>query len=216
MISCVIFDFDGTLVDTGPGIKSCVVKALRETGCPIPSESVLDQFPGPPLTESFSKFCGINGAENDTVVERFRSLYAEEGLWQSVLYPGVQEGLRRLVSAGRTLCVATSKPGVFVDMLLHSFGIAHLFTRIEAVSISGQPRGKSDMIRSAMEFTQFDRKTVCMVGDRKFDLRPAKQLGIWSAAVSYGYGTMEELTAESPDVVVSSFDEVASWVLRQE
>lgn len=216
MISCVVFDFDGTLVDTGPGIKSCVVKTLGEMGRPIPDESTLDQFLGPPLTESFSKFCGIDGEKNDAAVKRFRALYSEEGLWQSVLYPGVREGLHRLTSAGRKLCVATSKPDVFVDKLLNLFEIAYLFTRVEAVSISGRPRGKRELIRSAMDFTRFDGKSVCMVGDRKFDLQPARQLGIWSAAVSYGYGTIDELTAEGPDQIFSSFDEMISWVLLQE
>lgn len=215
MIDRALFDFDGTISDTGPGIKFCVAKSLKDMGYPVLEEAVLNQFIGPPLADSFRKFCGIAGTENIAIVKHFRQLYNTEGIWQSTLYPGVKEGLEHLSASGRKLYLASSKPEIFVRKLLERFEISSSFAGVEAISITGYERTKCELVRAALDHFGSSNNEACMVGDRKFDIAAAQTMGIYSIGVSYGYGSMEELLAEEPNEIFSTFPEVVNWILAQ-
>lgn len=214
MFDDIFFDFDGTLIDTGPGVKACVCETLSDLGYGIPEETVLNQFLGPPLEESFSRFCGIGDAEIGKAVAHFRQKYNETGLWNSCLYPGVAEGLQTLKEAGSSLYIASSKPYVFIDKLLDRLNLSEYFSGIEANPMSGKSRSKETLIGSVMERNKLSQMECCMVGDRKYDILAAQAVGIRTIAVTYGYGKREELIAASPDWLISSFGGAVKAILQ--
>lgn len=216
MFKHIFFDFDGTLVDTGPGVKACVCETLSDLGYKVPEEIVLNQFLGPPLEESFSHFCGIEDAEIGEAVAHFRQKYNETGLWNSCLYPGVAEGLQTLKEAGSSLYITSSKPYVFVDKLLDRLNLSEYFSGIEANPMLGKYRSKETLISSVMERNKLPKVECCMVGDRKYDITAARTLRIRALAVAYGYGTQEELDMVQPDWVAPSFQQAVGWLLRED
>lgn len=215
MFNDIFFDFDGTLIDTGPGVKACVCETLSDLGYGIPEETVLDQFLGPPLEESFVRFCGIRNEEVGKAVVNFRQKYNATGLWNFCLYPGVAEGLLALKEAGSSLYIASSKPYEFVDKLLDRLNLLEYFSGIEANSMSGKSRSKEMLIGSVMEQNKLSQMECCMVGDRKYDIIAAHTLGIGSLAVTYGYGTWEELHLARPDWIAPSFPQAVGWLLGE-
>lgn len=214
MFTDIFFDFDGTLVDTGPGVKACVCETLSDLGYEVPEEIVLNQFLGPPLEESFSRFCGIEDAKIRVAVAHFRQKYNESGLWNSHLYPGVAEGLQALKEGGISLYIASSKPYVFVAKLLDRLNLSEFFSGVEANPVSGKSHSKETLIGAVMERSKLSPMECCMVGDRKFDILAAQVVGIRTIAVTYGYGKREELIALNPDWLVSSFEGVVGVILQ--
>lgn len=98
----VLFDLDGTLTDSGPGIASSVLYALEQMGFPAPPPEELRRFVGPPLFTSFTQFCGMTAAQAEKAITLYRSVYNTRDVYKSVVYPGVPETLCALREAGRT------------------------------------------------------------------------------------------------------------------
>lgn len=109
MYKYILFDLDGTLTDSAPGIIRCVQYALEKCGKGTCPERELLPFIGPPLTESFQKICGMTAAEANTALEYYRERFARVGMYENSVYDGIPELLQNLRQAGKTLAVATSK-----------------------------------------------------------------------------------------------------------
>ena len=108
-----LFDLDGTLTDPGLGIKNSIRYALEKYGAPALTEGELDTFVGPPLLDSFQKYCGVDREEALRLVQLYREYFLERGLYENRLYDDVDETLSELTRRGAKLYVATSKPEPF-------------------------------------------------------------------------------------------------------
>ncbi|MBR6744498.1 MAG: HAD family hydrolase [Clostridia bacterium] len=205
----ILFDLDGTLTDSAEGIVNSVVYALERKGVPYASKQALRRFVGPPLQDAFRDYCGFSEEEAKDAVRLFREYFTEKGIYENAVYEGVPEMLRSLCKAGFRLAVATSKPEAFAKQILERFDLAKYFTVIAGASMDGTD--KPTVIRQALSRLHTEPSfRALMVGDREHDIFGAKEVGIASLGVLYGYGSEEELKeagaaylADSPSAIVS-------------
>ena len=210
----VFLDFDGTLIDTGPGVKECIRETLMHFGYPCLEESILNKFLGPPLEDSFSLYCSMKKNEVHDAVKFFRKIYNDDGLWNAKVYPYVVDGLKLLIQSGIRIYIVSSKPKEFIVKLLDREDIKDMFSGIEANSISGIPREKDKLIELIMEREKMNCNNCFMVGDRKYDVQAARAIGIGAVGVTYGYGSKDELETAGADYIANSFVQAASWLIK--
>ena len=200
----VLFDLDGTLTESAPGITNAASYALKAFGIDMkPSE--LEFFVGPPLQGSFER-CGLTGAQAREAIDVYREYYVAKGMFENAPYAGVEDMLRRLREAGAELIVATSKPEQFAVSILERFGLAAYFTVIAGSTLDETRTDKPDVIEYALaEAGVTDRSAAIMVGDRSYDVEGAKATGLASMGVLYGYGAAKEF-AEADHVAKTPSD----------
>ncbi len=216
MTKYVLFDLDGTLTDPKLGITSCVQLALSHFGIQVDNLDELEPFIGPPLKDSFMNFYGLSDEQAVEAIEVYRSRFSTVGLFENDMYDGIDHLLSQLREKGYRLSVASSKPTVFVERILTHFNIKQYFHYVVGSFLDGRRTDKNEIIEEAFRLlgvTSECKQQAIMIGDRKFDVQGAKSHGIPSVAVSYGYGTREELEAANPDYIVDSVQELESLLL---
>jgi phosphoglycolate phosphatase len=200
----ILFDLDGTLTDSAAGITRSVSFALQKIGM-LREPETLTSFIGPPLQLSFQKECGLSEPDALLAVKYYREYYRDRGIYENRLYPGVPEMLNKLKERGAKLCLATSKPTVFAEKVLDHFKIAHFFIHVAGSNLDGSRVEKKEIIAHVLSMagSAEDGRPV-MVGDREHDIFGAHHCGLSSIAVTYGYGSLEELNAARPNHVVTT------------
>ncbi len=206
----VLFDLDGTLTDPKVGITSAVQYALAKHGIHEPDRDRLTPFIGPPLHESFMEFYGFPEAQAWQAVEDYREYFADRGIFENEVYPGIPELLAGLSRLGRPGVVATSKPAVYAERILVHFGLRPWLNAVAGSELDGTRVAKAEVVNFALQqFPAVTRTAVVMVGDRRHDIEGARANGIASIGVTYGYGAAEEIDAAQPTHRVSSVAELA-------
>jgi phosphoglycolate phosphatase len=200
----ILFDLDGTLTESGPGIISSVRHALATMGQPELDDQRLGRFIGPPLLDSFRDQCGLDPAEVTVAIAAYREYYATEGQYQNAVYEGIPELLEHLRDAGRTLAVATSKAEVFADSILEHLNLTGFFTAIVGSELDGRRTAKADIIIEALARLDRPAAGTVMIGDRSHDVRGALTVGVSSIGVLWGYGDDAELTAAGADALAAT------------
>ena len=213
----ILFDLDGTLTDSREGIFNCIRYALDKMQLPVPEESVLLQFIGPPLQDSFSRCCGMSERDALRAVELFQERYAPVGKFENAAAPGMVELCRKLYEHGLTLAVASSKPESMCRPICERFGFAP-FMRIITGSPPGEEWGKARVIQEVLtRLHTMDKSGVLMVGDRKYDVEGALANGLTCAGVEFfGYAEPGELQRAGATVVVHSAAELEHFILDTE
>lgn len=206
MYKVILFDLDGTLTESGEGITKSVQYALERLGKPEPDLEKLKVFVGPPLMEQFMKYADLDEETGRRAVEIYRERYSVKGIYENRPYDGVEEMLETLKNKGYILAVSSSKPEIFVRQILDYFHLTQYFTEIVGSEIGGKRTKKSEVIEETLLRLGYSdkREQVLMVGDREHDIFGARQAGMNCVAVSYGYGTMDELEAAKPLQIVDS------------
>ena len=206
----ILFDLDGTLVDSGEGVLKCAELGLRHFNLPIPSPEEMRTFVGPPLRDSFIRF-GCTEEMAQEAIAVYRSRYTTVGKFELFVYPGIEQLLQELTAAGCKLYVATSKPeSVSVEILQH-LGLAKYFTYIAGADQEKGRSTKSEVIAYLLAQVG-DLKGALMVGDTAYDVIGSAQHGIPCAAITWGYGTVESLEATHPAAMVHTTDELLAFV----
>ena len=194
--STIFFDLDGTISDSYPGIVNSIVYALNKLDLPVPEEAVLKNFLGPPLAESFSKYCGMNKAQAFRTVDVYREYYAEKGIFEITIYDGLEDALGKLKKAGKTLAVATSKAEPYAIQILEHVGLDKYFDFICGATMDASRVEKPDVISYALsKLPGTDPSDVLMIGDRRHDAQGAAAFGLGFIGVLYGFGSRDELAA---------------------
>ena len=215
MIKYVLFDLDGTLTESAPGIINSVRYALRRYGIENADEKTLTEFVGPPLIESFKKFYGFSEEKAVEAVDVYREYFSEKGLFENSVYGGVEDCLKRLKSAGLRLGVATSKPQVFCERILKHFGLSGYFDAVVGIPLDDEHMTKAEVIKRALGLLGVgDKAEAVMIGDRGYDAAGAKENGIDCIGVLYGYGSEEELRKAGVSAVCRSAEELAELILK--
>ncbi len=208
----VFFDLDGTLVDTGDGIMASIRHALDVMGEPALDEDTLRCFIGPPLKEPFMKHCGFSEERTLEAIKIFREHYARVGKNICEPYGGIREMLVRLQHAGFVLAVATSKPTVFATDILDRFDLSQYFVQIVGSNLDNTRSKKSEVIDYLLSALAIkDPSEVVMIGDKAQDLIGGKACGTKGIGVTYGFGSVEELSAEPHIALLDSPAAVADY-----
>ncbi|MEE0872203.1 MAG: HAD family hydrolase [Ruminococcus sp.] len=193
MYQYLLFDLDGTLTDPGLGITNSVMYALRKFGVDVPERSQLYPFIGPPLKDSFRSCYGFSDEQCELAVTYYREYFKKKGMFENEVYDGIHDLLTRLKASGRSLIVATSKPEVFAVDILRHFDLYKYFDFVAGATLNDVRNKKADIIRYALESCGIAKSSAVMIGDRKHDMIGAKENGLDSIGVLYGYGTYDEL-----------------------
>ncbi len=205
MYSTVLFDLDGTLTDPKPGITRCVQYALAKLGIDEPDLERLVPFIGPPLLNSFKEFYHLDDQRAQQALQYYRERFSTVGLYENAVFPGIEGMLRELTEQGKKLLVATSKPTVFSLKIIEHFKLQSYFEAVVGSNLDGTRVEKAEVIEFALsQLSHGDLSHVLMVGDRKHDVIGAKKNGIDVAAISYGYGSIEELAEAQPTYLFTS------------
>lgn len=224
MFSYILFDLDGTISDPKPGITRSVQYALHAMGIEEPDADRLTPFIGPPLLDSFREFYGMDGKQAEQAVAKYRERFADVGLYENTLYPGMAEMLAGLQAAGRHLAVASSKPEQFVRRILDYFQITGYFEVIAGSRMDRNGMKKEDVIRDALSrwfgpdvgaSKMSDPSGVIMVGDRKFDVEGARAVGLPCVGVAFGYALPGELENSGAAYLAATVEELERILLEE-
>ncbi len=212
-VSFVLFDLDGTLTDPGEGITNSVIYAMKAHGFEPPPRDELYSVIGPPLSDSFRRLCGVGPEKASEMILTYREYYADKGIYENKLYPGITAALARLKDAGRTLAVATSKPEMYAQRIIVHFGLSEYFTLVGGCMPDESRAKKAEVIAYVLAALGAAPESAVMVGDRKYDIEGAAANGVRSIGVLYGYGSAEELRQAGASLTASDPAAVADIIL---
>ncbi len=203
----ILFDLDGTLTDSGPGIMKAAQYALRAYGIERDWRE-LAFFVGPPLSDTFASF--VPEAEIPAIIAKFREYYQKDGWLDNAPYPGIPELLARLNAQGRRLFAATSKLDTIAVRVLEHFGLAPYFEAICGAPLGDKEAGKKEnVVRAALKQANCtDLSHAVMVGDREHDVIGGHLAGLDVIGVLYGYGSREELENAGAEAIAATPEEL--------
>lgn len=211
----IIFDLDGTLADSKVGITKSILYALSKLGISEDNPDKLVDFIGPPLPESFKKYYGLDDLTARTAVAFYREYYAEKGIFETKILHEIPELLKLLYDNNKKLILATSKATIYSERIMQHFNIRKYFTLIIGSNFNLTMLCKSEIIKYVLSrITDYHKDKIIMVGDREDDIIAAHENGIDSIAVTYGYGSLEELEAVKPIYIVSSVEQLKSLLVK--
>ncbi len=214
-IDNLLFDLDGTLTDPKEGIVNSILYALTKLNIRENCIEELNSFIGPPLRESFAGRYNLTAEMADKAVRYYREYYSVKGLFENKIYPGVKEMLESLSSHNYHLFVATSKPTVYAVEVLRYFEIYSYFKETVGSNLDNTRSEKTEIISHLIsEFRVFPGSSV-MIGDRKHDIIGGKNNSLKTIAVTYGYGSREELSSHQPDFIVNNCKEIQTLFVKQ-
>jgi len=213
LFNAVIFDHDGTIVDSAPGIRKSANAAFAELGFPLMEMPQFMPFLGPPLTQSFMDFAGMDFDQAQRAIAIYRREYNAGNCFCLDIYPGMERLLRKLRAAGVKTAVASSKPTVYLEKILSGIGLRGLFDTVCGVDLGRLDESKADTIAAAARAVGVPHGRCLMVGDRRFDAEGAAALGMPCAGALYGYGTQQELEQAGATYFVRSCAELEALIL---
>ncbi len=203
MGALVLWDLDGTLIDSGPGITGSLRVAFAQVGLPVPDD--LRSFVGPPIHDSMRRV-GVPTHLVDDVVAAYRAEFGAGRMYDAVVYPGVRDALVALRDAGARLVIATAKPEMYAVPICERFGLTELVD-----GLFGAPLDESvhkDLIvgRALASVAGRTPERTVMVGDREHDVHAAAAHGVPTVGVSWGYAQPGELVGAGAVAVVDDAD----------
>ncbi len=211
----LFFDLDGTLSDPSEGITKSVQHALQCLGRPYPGKSELQHYIGPPLRWTFPRLLGTDdNALVETAIGYYRKRYETIGLFENEVYPGVPELLQRLQDDGYLLYVVTSKPTVYSDRIIQHFGLDRFFIEVYGPELDGRFDEKRELVEFILCERCLDPRRTIMIGDRARDVESGRANGTRTIGVTYGFGSIAEITAARPDSICHRPGEIYSAVLE--
>lgn len=209
MKEIIFFDLDGTIVDSKPGIIESVKYALKHFGIDEKDEEKLNFFIGPPLFDAFSKYYNMNKEDADLAVAKYRENYnGNKAVLKYSVYEGIEDVLKKLKKAGKTICLATAKPLKFAEIILKDAGLYDYFDVVNGASFDESKRTKSAVIKDTIDTNNFEKEKILMVGDRENDVTGALKNNIDVLGVLYGYGDIKELTEAGCRLIAENVEDI--------
>ena len=217
-IKAVLFDLDGTIINSEEGITKCVQHALRHFGIEEPDLKSLRFFIGPPLEMNFKEKYGFTDEQAWEGVIKYRERFDVKGIFECELYEGVAEVIKQLHEAGYVISIASSKPEVACERILEHFSLLPYFDMVVGASLDKTISTKAQVLEELgrrMADKHISKEEMILVGDTKFDVLGANTFGIPCIGVDYGFGTREELEKAGAVAVCSSIKEVKDYIEKE-
>lgn len=212
----VLFDLDGTLSASAPGIRRCIELTLEHLCKPKPDLSDYSKYIGPPLIKTFMGLCGLGEEDAKEGLSYYLKIYDTEGEPRNELFDGTLNMLQRLKNSNAKIAVCSSKFQGSVDKVCDFLGITDCFDALCGSDGTGKRREKEDIIPYAMETlgAKLGDKVV-MIGDTKFDAKGAKFIGVDFIGVTYGYGKKEDMQAQGATAFADSARELEQMLFGE-
>lgn len=212
----VIFDLDGTLIDSVPDLAAAVNAALQSFGASSATVDLVRSWVGNGslvLMERALQWANLEQAQLAAAHERFLTAYADATGVHTLPYDGVLTGLNRLVQQGFVLAIATNKPKQFLPDLLTQFGWENTFAMVVGGDSLPNKKPAPDQLLHIADTLQIGIEQCVMVGDSKNDILAGKAAGMTTVAVRYGYNYDEPIDVSEPDVAFDAFEQVVQYLL---
>lgn len=210
----ILFDLDGTLTDPKVGITKSLQYALAKYDIKVDDLDSLNIFIGPPLKDTFKEYYSFNEEKVEQAVKYFREYFSEKGMYENEVYSDIPMLLETLKKNGKILIVATSKVTIFAEKILEHFNLAKYFDSVVGSNLDGTRSAKSEIIKYIIsEYGIKDLRKVVMIGDRKYDVAGGKQNDIDTIAVTYGYGSYDELREAGPTNIIDSINDILNIIV---
>ncbi len=209
----ILYDLDGTLTDPKVGITKSIKYALAHFGIDVEDLNELTKFIGPPLRDTFREHYSFTDSDVKLAVDKFQEYFAEQGLYENIIYDGIAEMLRAQYEDGRKIVLATSKPQVFAHKALEQFEIDKYFELIVGSELSGERSDKAEVIKYAVDTLAINPRNAIMIGDRKYDVIGSRAHGIDSIGVLYGYSSHGELREAGANYIVETVEELGEKII---
>lgn len=215
MYQNIFFDLDGTLTDPGVGITNSAMYALEKWNIKVAECSELYKFIGPPLRDSFMNFYGFSEEQAKEAIVYYREYFKDKGIFENEVYPGIVELLQQLKASGKKIVLATSKPEEFAIRILKHFDLFDYFDFVGGAYMDGVRNKKGEVIQYALESAGItDLSTTVMIGDREHDIIGAKENGLDSIGVLFGYGSREELTQAGATYIAETVGDIVKFLQK--
>lgn len=209
----LFFDLDGTIIDSAPGIVTSVRHALKKSGVEINDLATLHQFIGPPLMDSFQRYCKFTPEQAAKAIEYYREYYTDRGMFECRPYSGIDVLLRKISAVGGKILLATSKPEIYARRILEHFQLTRYFFYIAGGSLDESRVNKDEVLMYAIEQCGIESSaSAVMVGDREYDVLGAQKVGMPCIGVLYGYGSEAELLSSGACALARTPAEVAKFL----
>lgn len=201
----LLLDLDGTLIDSLQGIVRCIVHAFDQIGETPPATEALRDWIGPPLRVSFGNWFGDPGdARIETAVAHYRTRFDCVGWQEHTVYPGIAEAIGELASAGHRMAVVTAKNELHAQRIVESLPFGNRFEEVIGATLDATRSDKTELIAEALARLDVQPSACTMLGDRRFDIEGARDHGMRSIGVLWGFGTREELERAGADKLVAT------------
>ncbi len=212
-MKAILFDLDGTLIDSSEGITKSTQYALAHYGIIENDLSKFYKFIGPPLVASFKKYYDFPEEQAVEAVAVYRERYNKIGLFECSLYPGVRECIEKLKAQGYLIGMASSKPEVSCRRILEHFGILELFDDVVGATFDGRIDTKEEVLNEVMcRWSDVPKDEMCLIGDTMFDVEGANQVGIRTVAVTFGFGNVQEMVEAGAVAVCDDMEKLPDIV----
>ena len=205
----VLFDLDGTLIDSESGIFASLDHAFARIGVALPPRDVLRGWIGPPFYQTFPSVLGNDSELVETAIAHYREHYVATGWAQHTVYRGVAELIEALVADDRKLAVVTTKVDVQARKIVASLSFGAAFANVYAAGAKTRHSAKAEMIAQALADFGTPPAHAVMVGDRHFDMEGARASGVRAVGVTWGFGGADELRAAHADALAHAPSELA-------
>lgn len=210
-----LFDFDGTLIDSGPGIRQTLVKTAAQLGLPAPDEQTLRRFIGPPLRHSFMRAYSMNETQAQHAADLYRDILEEDAAYkEAYFYPGILDLVRDLRAAGMKTAIASAKRKPMLEKTLAYFACRDLFDAVCGAPADGAVADKPRITQTALDM--IGGPPAVLVGDSDYDAQAAHKVGIPLIAVLWGYGFADVDSAAKfdPSYIVPTVSDLRSLLLE--
>ena len=209
----ILFDLDGTITESGPGIMNSVEYALNKMNREVGERDTLKKFIGPPLTESMEKYYGMSEEEALLGVKYYREYYHDKGIYENRVYDGLEEVLKKINEAGKQAIVATSKPEEYAKVIIDHFHLTKYFACVAGMEMDGGRGTKAQVITYALEKNDItDKSNVLMIGDREHDVIGAHENGLDCLGILYGFGSRKEFEEAGADYIRENVEDILQFV----
>lgn len=210
----MLFDLDGTLTDPKVGIINSILYALEKLNIKEERIDELDAFIGPPLRDSFVSRYNFSDDLAEKAIAFYREYFSTKGLFENEIYQEIPDLLDSLFTAKIQLFVATSKPTHYSDKIMKHFNIDKYFVDVIGSNLDNTRADKTEIISHIVSVHRLKTENSLMIGDRKYDLIGAKNNSMKAIGVTYGYGSVEELSMYDSALIVNSVSELKSAILE--
>jgi phosphoglycolate phosphatase len=210
----LLFDLDGTLTDSRPGIEATLRHAMAQVGAPLETAADLSGCVGPPLAEIFARLLGpARAALVPAAVRHYTRRYDEAGLFDNRVYDGIPAALEALAAlpGGADLYVATSKATAVARRVLAHFGLTRHFRGVYGAAPDGSRAAKAGIIAAALADAGLTAAGTAMIGDREHDLLGARANAVRAVGVAWGFGSAAELRAAGAEAILQRPGELPDY-----
>lgn len=214
-MKAILFDLDGTLIDSSEGITKSAQYALSHFGIDEPDRNSLFFFIGPPLINTFMEHYGFTKERALEAVKKYRERYNKIGIFECSLFPGAKECIEALKAAGYRIGLASSKPEKSCERILEHFGILDMFDEVVGATFDGRIDTKEEVLNEVMRrWSYIPRDEMCLIGDTMFDIEGANRVDVPSIAVSFGFGDVNEMVSAGAKAVIDDLRQLPDVISK--